>query len=779
MFLNHDLTGTNRRVSRSRCKTPGVATGIAIDDYDWVDDTFMSDLRRQVAGGLVLERSHLDKKRYTAAQALELMAEVQNGSRIELGGCISGDLVLDLDHSRSGISLPRIEGEVLVPPSSHIRSLHVGLPIEGSLTIDANLALLSMGKDGATQDLVVRREVEVGDVELRGSMRDLVVAGRVTRDLKVGEEASARDVILYGTVERVFGISGLVAGSLVVASEAMRSDDLRVWPLLDELLSGKACTGDLMVDCAIEGDVRVEGDVDGYVSFGGNVKGHLFLDGDVTGYVWISGQVSCSLGVRGRILGKLTVQASASIRYVTIENEVQDVEIWGRVEENLGVAGSVRFLELGDGPPLGSVDLYGKVEALSVLQRNLLEHLRIHEGCSVRSVDIGVESEVQKILISGDVENSLAVDGTVLSDLSVPGCVSTLAVHGKIHGSLTVAGAVRQKLEVGGTVDVLVALGQINLLEVAGEIRQELAIQLGSETNSITLGPASEIVGPLSIIGSIGALTLNGRVAEMVVASTAEVGQMMICGQIAGELTIDGASVSEVVVAGTVGRRTLFVGSPTKALVLSSIKGARFGEDVLVGDFVSIEDCDVRHCPDLHRLQLNGSFESLFPSGKGLRNEAMAQAPDELASANRSLRINLEGRGNRHASNGLYFGEMNARTRAAKLRVASAGSVRSASRNLSEFLILSIYRAMSGYGLVAWRPFAWFLLLGAGSAAVYATTDSIDSPCLFTLQSMVSFFNPPEANLTDAQEWLQFLLRFVGPVLIAQTILAIRERVAR
>ena len=49
----------------------------------------------------------------------------------------------------------------------------------------------------------------------------------------------------------------------------------------------------------------------------------------------------------------------------------------------------------------------------------------------------------------------------------------------------------------------------------------------------------------------------------------------------------------------------------------------------------------------------------------------------------------------------------------------------------------------------------------------------------FTVRSMVSFLSPPQANLSNIEGWIQMALRFVGPLLIAQAVIAVRDRVAR
>ena len=55
-----------------------------------------------------------------------------------------------------------------------------------------------------------------------------------------------------------------------------------------------------------------------------------------------------------------------------------------------------------------------------------------------------------------------------------------------------------------------------------------------------------------------------------------------------------------------------------------------------------------------------------------------------------------------------------------------------------------------------------------------------DEVILFTFSSMVSFFRPPSTEyLTVFETVVQVGLRFLGPLLLAQFLFAVRERVAR
>ena len=100
---------------------------------------------------------------------------------------------------------------------------------------------------------------------------------------------------------------------------------------------------------------------------------------------------------------------------------------------------------------------------------------------------------------------------------------------------------------------------------------------------------------------------------------------------------------------------------------------------------------------------------------------------------------------------------------------------------------------MSGYGLRIGRALAFFVLVAVAGTAAFdvvnglnlkpapAATDraSLIEAFTFSVRSMVSFFSPPSAELSVAEQRIQLGLRFSGPVLLTQAVLAVRERVAR
>jgi hypothetical protein len=205
------------------------------------------------------------------------------------------------------------------------------------------------------------------------------------------------------------------------------------------------------------------------------------------------------------------------------------------------------------------------------------------------------------------------------------------------------------------------------------------------------------------------------------------------------------------------------------------VSRASFAGEVHVGDGVSIVACDFTQCADIDRLNLIGA--DLFPNTPRQLSNPPANSekpvpPQEMASIHRQLRSNLEGRNNRPAANWFYWGEMENR------RQATRGFER---------VVLAGYKHIAGYGLSVLRPALAFLLVAlAGTIAFQALPDTpltqqrshVDT-FTFTVQSMLSFFSPPDDDLSTSELWVQIALRFAGPVLLAFAGLAVRERVAR
>ena len=125
-----------------------------------------------------------------------------------------------------------------------------------------------------------------------------------------------------------------------------------------------------------------------------------------------------------------------------------------------------------------------------------------------------------------------------------------------------------------------------------------------------------------------------------------------------------------------------------------------------------------------------------------------------------------------------YKAEMDARRHAARRET----------RRWPEAFVLAGYRWMSGYGTRAWLALVWFVVVGLlGAMFLYGNSGiSHFEWFLFSVRTMISFFDPPQVDdlkkgldLNTEQETVRLILRLAGPVLLAQFVLAVRDRVAR
>ncbi len=356
--------------------------------------------------------------------------------------------------------------------------------------------------------------------------------------------------------------------------------------------------------------------------------------------------------------------------------------------------------------------------------------------------------------LDADIDGDLRIAQTIPGDLAVLGSVGGhLAVLGSVGGHLAVFGSVGGNLavseSVGGNLAVWRSVG--GDLAVSGSVGGDLAV-LGS------------VGGHLAVFGSVG-------------------GNLAVWRSVGGDLAVSGSVGGDLAVRGSVAGRVA-VTPFDSFVILGSVRGAKFEGEVFIGDRVRVDQCDFRQCPDLDKFHFVGG--DLFGEGRAeLANPPLGvggRVPDrEMATIYRQLRNNLETRKNRPASGVFYRGEMNARRADARQ-----------SGRWVEWLVLTGYQWMSGYGLRVGPPLAWFaaiallasVALHTGGLDLEKATDKVYAASfiesvLFTLRTMLSFFSPPDAEIGVPEQVLQLGLRFVGPILLAQIILAVRERVAR
>lgn len=518
--------------------------------------------------------------------------------------------------------------------------------------------------------------------------------------------------------------------------------------------------------------IVLDGQICGELSVGSDVTGALVFNGDVAGLLAVSGSVG-NLNVNGRVFA-LWVRDSSLVGNLRIDGDVaNNVYLAGTVTGVVFVSGSVGgdfavVNDVGDnvtiGEPVGgnvyiTSPIGGDFGVLGPVTGNM------HVGQTVRG-NVTVEGGVGGYLsfddavgggvdVKADVGGSLHVGGTVGDNLFVGGTVGgRMDVSEEVHGNLVTADSIGGTLTITGAVGGnLIVTGSVDgHLYVAGTVGRSLMV---SGTVDGNLNVNKMVRGDLSVAGAVG-------------------GKLSCHAAVGGYLHMTGSFTNEV--------RLL----PKSGIIkLATLSGSRFEMDVYVGNGVQIDECDFRRCSDIDQLNLIGS--DLFPKGvSALANPPQGEAdrvPDrEMASIYRQLRSNVEKRNNRPGAGLFYRNELHSRRKAAIK-----------SGRLSEWATLSGYRALSGYGMVASLPVFWFALttvIGAwwlrldglnlaDNPSAPRIEASVMQATVFTLKSMVSFFRPPAAVLSGREDLIQIGLRFLGPILIAQTILAIRERVAR
>jgi uncharacterized protein YjbI with pentapeptide repeats len=229
---------------------------------------------------------------------------------------------------------------------------------------------------------------------------------------------------------------------------------------------------------------------------------------------------------------------------------------------------------------------------------------------------------------------------------------------------------------------------------------------------------------------------------------------------------------------------------------LVSLQGANVGNLLLA-------DIDLRRCifVGAHRLdglRLDGGID-LVPSRRWHTSrrtvyeehqlpaggERRQQAAVRTARTYRALRKGREDNKDEPGAADFYYGEMEMRRKARRRR----GQDRSvAGTSWWEWVILTLYWLVSGYGLRAWRAlaslavtavvFAWGL-----EAWGFDPAPGFGKSLLYSAESTTSLFRPPSvpkgSTLTDAGHVLQIGLRLLGPLFFGLALLALRGRVKR
>lgn len=482
------------------------------------------------------------------------------------------------------------------------------------------------------------------------------------------------------------------------------------------------CTGDQA------NEILAAADTGGGISFAGRIINDFDLKPDIEDLFNLSGSVEGHLRVLGAVGGNLEVSGSV----------VRDIKVFGSVGDGFAVSGSVG----------GDLTVFASVGSDLIVFGKADGNVTVFETGSVGGDLIVFETVGGNVTLFGAVDGNLAVEGqgTVGGHLEVLGLVG---------GSVTVSGSVGGRLGVSGSI------GDNFTVRDTGSTGENFAVwNTGSVGGNVTV--AGSVDGAVTMFGSInGALTLSGSVNGDVHLDSPE-----------GEPQhLDGLSVRT--------KGQIFV-------------GARI--DLTYTDFRGFAGYDnLRFSNDRHfRTGQTGRQHLAFTTSKLLPHNI---SNAEQAGIYRQLRAALEKNSNRPAASDFYYGETEARRKAAVERSRTKGWFS------PDCSVLYLYRKISAYGTRSLRTFAWFFSIALLFSLFYAVNGvdlndayAVDRESftnggwdwgerftllLFTVRSMVSFFSPPNGNLSPAEGSAQLALRFIGPLLLAQAVLAIRDRVAR
>lgn len=160
----------------------------------------------------------------------------------------------------------------------------------------------------------------------------------------------------------------------------------------------------------------------------------------------------------------------------------------------------------------------------------------------------------------------------------------------------------------------------------------------------------------------------------------------------------------------------------------------------------------------------------------------------QITGLYRALRTGRESSGDEPGAADFYYGEMEMRRHARHTQTGGAmdGRADRGSRGRAERGILTVYWLVSGYGLRAWRAFAWLVVVIFGLAAAFHLAGFSRPPqphsywtsLLYAFRATVSLTDN-EVTLTAWGKLVQALLRLTGPVLLGLALLAVRNRVKR
>jgi uncharacterized protein YjbI with pentapeptide repeats len=160
----------------------------------------------------------------------------------------------------------------------------------------------------------------------------------------------------------------------------------------------------------------------------------------------------------------------------------------------------------------------------------------------------------------------------------------------------------------------------------------------------------------------------------------------------------------------------------------------------------------------------------------------------QIAPLYRELRKGLEDSKDEPGAADFYYGEMEMRRHAKRQQAGLEWSQRNrgaATAAATEGAILWLYWLVSGYGLRAWRALTSLGAVVLVASVIFAfwgfaEPDPFPTALRYSAQATTALLRgPSERPLTEVGEWLQIVLRLIGPVLLGLAVLSVRGRVKR
>lgn len=512
------------------------------------------------------------------------------------------------------------------------------------------------------------------------------------------------------------------AARRIIEAASQPANNIWAGHIVESLTLDVGILGPFTMSGSINGDFVIPKPVSGTLTIRGAIEGLVSLDSVETDvYLNESASIGTGLFVTGAIGGDLVSHGVISGDMALEDSVGGSVTLSGSIHGNVGVGEEVSGNIYVDGSLIGDLNIADVAKRIVV------------RGAIEQSLVLYPYASAMSILVTGDVKGDIDIMGGIGSLI--------LSDTGKVDGQVNVSGNVTRTVE------------------IAGSVRGEIVQQEGSR-----------IEGDIEISGSVGgALGVFGTVT----------GEFGVYGQFGDDISLLPDRTSELRVAVLAPRTTsnIFIG-PNVDMQHANFRGfAAYDKLNFLGDrpFATVE---------------GGRQALLFASADGQKH---GTPYSEQAAIYRQLRTAFEKKSNRPAASDLYYGETEARRNAIVDRYQKGRP--------AEWWILTVYKRVSAYGTRSLRTLVLFAVVAVLASLAFAIngvdlTETYEvkrnsffgggwnwgdasTMFLFTVRSMVSFFSPPQGNLTTAEGYLQLSLRFVGPVLLTQAAFAIRDRVAR